>query len=231
MFDVYSQLLEEAPGSPNSPRFEVLSSRAPLLAPGGFENAATAVGHFDPNFNIDIDNMHNFHSLAAPFALGATLAALAAFTPAGPQGAALAQLAETGVETTSVVELASTQAAPAAPGQLQISADAELLAQAPIEEFGLPDPIYFFKTGCPDLLQLKNWTECTLYFITFLDCDGDGVVDSFNEHFALPGWTLEIKPEPECDILYWGLFDIIPWGGCEPGWVQDGAFPCLVHFI
>ncbi len=174
--------------------------------------------------------MHNLHSLAAPFALGATLAALAAFTPALPHSEPLSQLAQSAANT-SVVELESTQAAPAAPGQLEISAHGELLAQQPIDDFGLPDPIYFFKTGCPDLLQLKNWTECTLYFITFLDCDGDGVVDSFEEHFAPPGWTLEIKPKHECDILYWGLFDIIPWGDCEPGWVQDGAYPCLVHFI
>ncbi|MCK6448766.1 MAG: hypothetical protein L6Q99_20420 [Planctomycetes bacterium] len=100
------------------------------------------------------------------------------------------------------------------------------------------EPIYFFRTECPNDLVLVNWTKCVLYFRTFLDCDGDGVVDSMNEHFSMPidpktgvPWVEHIQPKEDCDILYWGLFDIIPVGGCEPGWLQDPNFPCAVHFL
>lgn len=106
---------------------------------------------------------------------------------------------------------------------------------------GVPDdldPIYFFKTGCPFELTLVNWTDCTLYFRTFLDCDGDGVADTMNEHFVMPiddetgvPWVETIKPKEDCVILYWGLFDVIPWDGCDPGWEQDADFPCAVHFL
>ena len=99
-----------------------------------------------------------------------------------------------------------------------------------------PWPIYFFKCSSPRL-ELVNWTRCTLYFITFLDCDGDGAVDSAEEHF-LPGRDpvtgypqLEvIVPNEGCKILYWGMFDVIPWGACLPAWEQSGQFPSCVHF-
>lgn len=100
------------------------------------------------------------------------------------------------------------------------------------------EPIYFFPTDCPNDLVLVNWTKCVLYFRTFLDCDGDGVVDSMNEHFSMPidektgvPWVEHIQPKEDCVILYWGLFDIIPIGGCEPDWLQDPYFPCAVHFF
>ena len=98
-------------------------------------------------------------------------------------------------------------------------------------------PIYFFECATPWRLDLVNWTDCTLYFITFHDCDGDGQVDTFDEHFILPydhptetPWVLTIKPKPDCPVLYWGLFDVIPAGDCMPGWSQDPYFPTAAHF-
>jgi hypothetical protein len=99
-----------------------------------------------------------------------------------------------------------------------------------------PWPIYFFKCSS-QWLDLLNWTPCTLYFITFLDCDGDGIVDSAEEHFVggcdpVTGYPSReiIVPSDGCTILYWGMFDVIPWGACLPAWEQSGLFPSCVHF-
>ncbi len=183
--------------------------------------------------------MQTLHSFTGSVVLVAALAAFASVATKAPRetdAPAKPAVSEPSTKlVAATVKMPTT--APNYVSPLDTSTFAGIQSQSSDDDIVLPEPIYFFETECPERLQLVNWTDCVLYFITFLDCDGDGFVDDFDEHFVMPideesgvPWVETIEPTDDCQIVYWGLFDILPVGGCEPGWEQDPWFPCAVHF-
>jgi hypothetical protein len=147
-----------------------------------------------------------------------------------PSTAHAAGRADDGEFTPSTPPKEVSSESPLTPGVAE-----EMLAAAGCSSF--PWPIYFWECGTPWRIDLVNWTKCTLYFIVLVDCTGDGVPDTFGEVFVNPvdeatgtPWVETVEPKDGCKIVYFGLFDVIPWGKCNPGWAPDPFFPTATHF-